>query len=153
MVVLKEGTEAFLSAGFSAGWVLNALAGMHFVDSSGRDAYDYLKTCFQEDLTGRADADNAASGVEEARRLRREQAFDEVARPKHYNDHPSGVECIEIVEHMTFCTGNAVKYVWRAGLKLQGDEMTDEARVRDLEKARWYLDREIARLKRGAQKP
>lgn len=42
---------------------------------------------------------------------------------------------------MTFCRGNAMKYIWRAGLK--GDAVTD------LKKARWYLDREIARLEAG----
>ena len=63
---------------------------------------------------------------------------DNVNHPKHYNSHPSGVECIEITEHMNFCLGNAVKYIWRASLK--GKE------VEDLRKARWYIDREIARI-------
>ena len=58
--------------------------------------------------------------------------------PDHYRSHPSGVECITVTEHMTFCLGNAVKYIWRAGEK--GD------RLEDLRKARWYVDREIARL-------
>jgi hypothetical protein len=60
--------------------------------------------------------------------------------PDHYKNHPSGVECITVVEHMTFCIGNVVKYLWRAGLK------SDVTRVEDLKKARWYLDREIQRL-------
>jgi len=59
--------------------------------------------------------------------------------PQHYKDHPSGVECIAITEHMNFCLGNAVKYIWRAGLK--------DDRLTDLRKARWYIDREIERLK------
>ena len=63
-----------------------------------------------------------------------------VNHPEHYISHPSGIECITIVEYMTFCLGSAVKYIWRAGLK--GDE------IEDLEKARWYLDREIERRKR-----
>ena len=63
---------------------------------------------------------------------------DVVNHPAHYNSHPSGVECIQITEHMNFCCGNAVKYVWRHALK---------GGVEDLEKARWYLDREIKRLK------
>ena len=58
--------------------------------------------------------------------------------PDHYRSHPSGVECVTVTEHMTFCLGNAVKYIWRAGEK--GD------RLEDLRKARWYVDREIARL-------
>ena len=63
---------------------------------------------------------------------------DTVNHPKHYTSHPSGVECIEITEHLNFCIGNAIKYLWRAGLK--GEQ------VEDLRKARWYIDREIARL-------
>ncbi|HEY9315814.1 DUF3310 domain-containing protein [Williamsia sp.] len=62
---------------------------------------------------------------------------DPVNHPAHYTEHPSGVECIQITEHMGFCLGNAVKYIWRADLKGNA--------VEDLEKARWYLDREIAR--------
>lgn len=65
---------------------------------------------------------------------------DPVNHPAHYTTHPSGVECIQITEHMNFCRGNAVKYIWRAGDK--GDE------IEDLKKARWYLDREIARLEK-----
>jgi hypothetical protein len=64
---------------------------------------------------------------------------DPVNHPKHYTSHPSGVECIQITEHMGFNLGNAVKYIWRADLK-------DDA-VEDLRKARWYVDREL--LKRG----
>jgi hypothetical protein len=63
---------------------------------------------------------------------------DSVNHPAHYTSHPSGVECIQVTEHMNFCVGNAVKYLWRAGLK--GDV------VEDLKKARWYIDREIRRL-------
>ena len=64
-----------------------------------------------------------------------------VDHPKHYNDHPSGVECIDIVEHMPFNIGNAIKYLWRAGIKATPT-------LEDLEKARWYVDREIRRLQR-----
>ena len=59
--------------------------------------------------------------------------------PRHYKSHPSGVECITVTEHFNFCLGNAVKYIWRAGLK--GDALED------LEKAKWYLEREIDRRK------
>lgn len=60
-----------------------------------------------------------------------------VDHPPHYTQHPSGIECIQITEHMGFCLGNAVKYIWRADLKQNALE--------DLKKARWYLDREIAK--------
>jgi hypothetical protein len=68
---------------------------------------------------------------------------DPVNHPKHYTQHPSGIEAIQITEHMSFCLGNAVKYVWRAGLKSDNP-------VEDLRKARWYIDREIQRLMRGS---
>lgn len=61
-----------------------------------------------------------------------------VNNPSHYNSHPSGIECIEITEHMNFCLGNAVKYIWRASLKGK--------QLEDLMKAKWYVDREIQRL-------
>jgi hypothetical protein len=62
---------------------------------------------------------------------------DVVNRPKHYTKHPSGVECIEITEHMGFNLGNAVKYIWRADLKNNA--------IEDLQKAAWYINREILR--------
>ena len=60
-----------------------------------------------------------------------------VDHPEHYTKHQSGVECIQIVEHMGFSLGNAVKYIWRADLK--GDALED------LHKARWYIEREISK--------
>ena len=65
-----------------------------------------------------------------------EEVHDPVKQPKHYTQHPSGVECITVTEHMNFCLGNAVKYIWRADLK---------GGLEDLQKARWYVEREIAR--------
>lgn len=64
-----------------------------------------------------------------------------VNHPKHYNEHPSGVECIDIVRHMNFNLGNVIKYLWRAGLK------DGNADIQDLEKAKWYLEDEINRVK------
>ena len=68
---------------------------------------------------------------------------DPVNNPAHYTSHPSGVEAITIAEHFSFCLGNAIKYIMRAGLK--GDE------IQDLEKAAWYINREITRLKNDRQ--
>jgi hypothetical protein len=62
-----------------------------------------------------------------------------VDHPVHYNKHPSGVECIQIVEYMNFNLGSAIKYIWRHNLK--------GTPVQDLEKAIWYLQREIERRK------
>ena len=69
---------------------------------------------------------------------------DPVNYPKHYTSHPSGVECITITEHMGFNLGNSLKYIWRADLK--GDA------IEDLEKAKWYIEREIAKRKLANQK-
>lgn len=68
-----------------------------------------------------------------------------VNHPQHYNEHPSGVECIDIVEHMSFNSGNAVKYIWRAGLK-------SESPIEDLKKAEFYIKREISRLSKEDDK-
>jgi len=65
-------------------------------------------------------------------------AHDPVDHPSHYTGHPSGVECIQITEHMNFNVGNAVKYLWRAGAKGDATE--------DLRKAAWYIERELKRL-------
>ena len=62
----------------------------------------------------------------------------EVNHPSHYINHPSGVECITITEHFNFCIGNAIKYLWRSGLK--------QNEIEDLKKAIWYIEREINRL-------
>lgn len=65
----------------------------------------------------------------------------DAVNPDHYKQHPSGIECIDIAEHFMFNIGNAIKYLWRAGLK--GDS------VEDLQKARRYIEFEIDRLNRS----
>lgn len=95
---------------------------------------------------------------------------DDVNHPKHYTSDPSGVECIDITRHRNFNIGNAIKYLWRAGLKCSSGtkdlqistavnkqtkktnanstvlltEKTSE--IQDLNKAVWYLVDEIHRL-------
>ena len=68
-------------------------------------------------------------------------AHDPINHPKHYTSDPSGVECIEITRHRNFNIGNAIKYLWRAGLK---DGNSD---IQDLQKAAWYIQDEIKRIK------
>jgi hypothetical protein len=67
---------------------------------------------------------------------------DPVNNPKHYTSHPSGVQCIEVVEHMGFNLGNAIKYIWRCDLKSDA--------IEDLKKARFYIEREIAKREKKA---
>lgn len=54
---------------------------------------------------------------------------DMVNHPPHYKD-ASGIECIEVTKHMSFCGGNCFKYLYRAGKK--------GSTVEDLKKAKWY---------------
>lgn len=64
-----------------------------------------------------------------------------VNHPEHYNKHPSGIECIDVIEHMGFNLGNAMKYIWRSDLKNNA--------IEDLEKALWYINREIEKRKKN----
>ena len=61
-------------------------------------------------------------------------SVEKVHHPAHYNSHPSGVEAIALCEHLGFNLGNALKYLWRCGLKVGEDDS-------DLAKARFYLSR------------
>lgn len=66
---------------------------------------------------------------------------DLVNHPPHYTSHPSGVEAIQVTRHMNFNLGNAMKYLWRAGIK------DGTKHIEDLEKAVFYIQDEIKRLK------
>lgn len=68
---------------------------------------------------------------------------DNVNHPSHYGGEDNPYEAIKVIEawNLGFCLGNAVKYISRAGKKDKSKE------VEDLEKAVWYLQREINRLK------
>lgn len=77
--------------------------------------------------------------------------YDEINHPEHYMSHPSGVECITITEYMSFNIGNAIKYLWRAGLKPLNNTNTEQhnsinATIIDYRKAIWYIQREIKRI-------
>lgn len=65
---------------------------------------------------------------------------DPVNHPSHYTD--GKIEVIDFIEDkkLGFHLGNAVKYIARAGKK------DPTKTVQDLEKAKWYIEREIARL-------
>jgi hypothetical protein len=62
---------------------------------------------------------------------------EQVNHPDHYNAHPSGIECIDIVRHHNFNIGSAIKYLWRQGLK------KDNSSIQDLKKAIWYIEDQI----------
>lgn len=60
-----------------------------------------------------------------------------IDHPEHYNSRAISYECIDIAQYQTFCTGNAIKYLWR--YKDKGNP------IEDLEKARWYAYRASTR--------
>jgi len=61
------------------------------------------------------------------------QKFDIINKSPHYNNHPSGVECIEVARCHNFRIGNAIKYIWRNGLK------DSEPSAKDIKKAIYYI--------------
>lgn len=65
--------------------------------------------------------------------------------PDHYQSDPSGVQCIAISENWSFCLGNALKYMWRSGKK------DSSKNIEDLQKAVWYIEREISRLDKDSE--
>lgn len=66
---------------------------------------------------------------------------DNVNHPSHYTD--GSIEVIDYIEdkHLSYHLGNAIKYISRAGKK------DVDKYVEDLEKAVWYINREIERFK------
>ena len=62
-----------------------------------------------------------------------------VNHPKYYNSHPNGIECIDIIRHYVCDIANAIKYLWRAGLKNEVGKEDTEKEIEDLNKALWYI--------------
>jgi len=63
--------------------------------------------------------------------------------PDYYNKNKSGIECIEIIRYYLTDIGNALKYLWRAGLKKE-EGLTDiEKEIEDINKAIWYINDRI----------
>ena len=69
-----------------------------------------------------------------------EKENDPVNHPSHYTGHPAGIECIDVIEANTFYNlAAAMKYIWRVSWGSKDDD------IQDLEKAAWYIRREIDR--------
>ena len=77
---------------------------------------------------------------------------DNVNHPKWYTQHPSGIECIEITRHYCFSIGNAIKYLWRAGLKVDVGLTDKQKEIEDLNKAIWYIKDRIKQLENDKTK-
>ena len=122
------------------GWIPNevhlSIATLQDNGVLAEDISGFLHFCFPDE-TPRA----SLLGVVETM-MGQTVAHDPVNSPSHYTR--GGIEAIDFIEAkgLGFCLGNVVKYVSRAGFKA-------DAKIQDLEKARWYLNREIDRLKKG----
>lgn len=68
-----------------------------------------------------------------------------VNHPNHYGGKDNPYEAIKVIENwkLGFCLGNTIKYISRAGKK--------DDTIQELEKALWYLKREIKNLKDGKE--
>jgi len=70
-----------------------------------------------------------------------------VNHPSHYTS--GGMEVIDIIEafDLSFCSGNAIKYILRAGSKqdYEGQDQKQKT-IEDLKKAVWYLNRRIVEI-------
>lgn len=66
--------------------------------------------------------------------------MEHVNHPKHYNSHPNGIECIDIIRHYVCDIANAIKYLWRAGRKSEMGMEDAEKEIEDLKKALWYIE-------------
>ena len=69
----------------------------------------------------------------------KDYGFDEIDMVNHPPHYQHGIEPIEFIEshNLNFNLGNVIKYVSRAPYK--------EAKLEDLKKALWYLEREVER--------
>jgi hypothetical protein len=103
--------------------------------SSKIDAYDQYLNSIKNDTTHTVKLEEIESA--------------NVNHPKYYTTHPSGIECIEIARHYCFSIGNAIKYLWRAGLKKDASLDDKQKEIEDLEKAIWYINDRIKQLKYG----
>ena len=75
-----------------------------------------------------------------------------VNHPQHYTSDPSGIECIQITRYRDFNIGNAIKYLWRAGLKQESSKDMVDKTIEDLEKAIWYINDEINKIRNETDK-
>lgn len=95
--------------------------------------------------------------------MRRDNNMNNVEHPSHYNtNNPTirtkcgcnkvseiSIECIDVIRNMPVWKGNAVKYLWRAGLKKDTALDKKQKEIEDLKKAIWYINDRIKQLENG----
>jgi archaellin len=116
------------------------------IDHEGTDAQKVVYTLAIkrkdgtiEKYDGQSTGDQSTGNQERGEKMQNDQKPDYVNHPPHYATHPSGVECVDIAEHLSFNLGNALKYLWRAKMK--------DDHIENLEKCLWYLEREVRMLR------
>lgn len=133
-------TERYTDGQLGTLWGVFDRQSMIFARFSGKEVVEYATCCIDEIHDELAWWRTESVDLPEAD-TKLPVAQPDPVNPQHYRYHPSGIECIQVAEHMSYCLGNAIKYLWRAGKK--GDA------VEDLKKAAWYVNREIERLAKG----
>lgn len=75
--------------------------------------------------------------------------IDKVNSPNHYKSDNNKFEVIDIIEffNLNFHRGNVLKYLLRSGKKAEEGYEVTEKEIEDLEKAIWYLRREVKRIR------
>ena len=141
-IEVPEGAEAYLVNSKVKEFLKNINGGMQrFHNGSWINCLDshinYIDHDFNEVLWIRGEKESIIDKLVDSLP---EFKHDFVNHPKHYCYHPSGIECIEITRHHDFAIGNAIKYLWRAGLKDSNNE------IQDLKKAVWYIQDKISQL-------
>jgi hypothetical protein len=107
--------------------------------ANGKDPHDTIGEMFGAPSVQRRPVDSLHSESIEAGPPNHQLVVEEdPINPSHYRRHPSGIECIDVVRHLNFNIGNAIKYLWR--------HMDKGTPIDDLKKAQWYIDDEIRRL-------
>ena len=84
-------------------------------------------------------------------KCKKDSCTDKVNHPSHYTwlKDLCGIEVIDITRHMDFCSGNAVKYLLRAGHKSEEGYSDRQKQIEDLKKAVWYINDKIVQLENG----
>lgn len=79
--------------------------------------------------------------------MKKENKTSLIEHPQHYGGADNPYEAIKVIEawDLGFCLANVIKYISRNGKK------SGESDIKDLEKALWYLDREITNRKKNSK--
>lgn len=112
--------------------------------------YEYFISTFETNFPEKFDENQGSSYIPTIVKTPKQEdnkhLHDRVNHPKWYTQHPSGVECIDITRHYCFAIGNAIKYLWRAGLKNEASMNDKEKEIEDLRKAIFYIKDRIAQI-------